>query len=61
MGQITLGDLDKTVTIREVSEALEKHLGPSAGAHEIDLGDFGYETIECDANPDVETILLELV
>lgn len=61
MGQVTLGDLDKTVTIREVSEALEKHLGSSTGSHEIDLGDFGYETIDCDTSPDIETILRELV
>lgn len=61
MRQVTLGDLDKTVTIQEVSEALEKHLGSSTRAHEIDLGDFGYKTIDCDANPDIETILLDLV
>lgn len=61
MRRVTIGDLDKTVTIREVSEVLEKHLGSYTGSHEIDLGDFGYKTIDCDANPDIETILLDLV
>lgn len=49
-------ELDKTVTLREVAEALEKVDKRSGhGEHEIDLGEAGWHTIECDESFEVNT------
>lgn len=54
-------EADKLVRIGDVMDFLEKYMDHSGGSHEVDLGDFGYETITCDAALDLEGIAVELL
>lgn len=57
-------ELDKQVSLRDVYEALEKvTLSAHGGGHEIDLGDAGWHTIDCESEDiklDVETLIREI-
>lgn len=37
------------VRIGDVMDFLEKYTENDEGSHEVDLGDFGYESISCDS------------
>ena len=54
-------ELAGTVTLEDVALVLETHTRDSTGGtHEVDLGDAGYHSIDCDAGVDTEAILNEL-
>ena len=54
-------ELAGTVTLEDVALVLETHTRDSTGGtHEVDLGDAGYHSIDCDAGVDTEEILNEL-
>lgn len=61
--KLTLGDLQKTVTLEQVEKVLTKYI-EKAGfkEHDVDLGELGYHSIDCDVetlNPDDVSDILE--
>lgn len=54
-------EADKLVRIGDVMDFLEKYLRSYEGSHEVDLGDFGCETITCDAAINLDDVAAELL
>lgn len=54
-------EADKLVRVGDVMNFLETYTGVDGGGHEIDLGEFGYETITCDAVVDLDAVATELL
>lgn len=54
-------EVDKLVRIGDVMDFLEKYLRSYGGGHEVDLGDFGYETITCDSVVNLDDVAAGLL
>ena len=54
-------EADKLVRIGDVMDFLEKYTENDEGQHEIDLGDFGWERIQCHSALDLDAVSAELL
>lgn len=54
-------EADKLVRIGDVMDFLEKYADMGWGDHEIDLGDAGTLTVDCDQAPNLEDVAAELL
>lgn len=54
-------EADKLVRIGDVMDILEKYAENDEGSHEVDLGDFGYESISCDSVVNLDEVATELL
>ena len=54
-------EADKLVRIGDVMDFLEKYADRGWGDHEIDLGDAGYHTVDCDQSPNLDDVAAELL
>lgn len=53
-------ELTGLVTLEDVADVLEKLAGGDWGTHDVDFGEAGYHSIDCDAGVDSEVIIREL-
>lgn len=54
-------EADKLVRIGDVMDFLEKYTRGDWGSHEIDLGDAGFHTVDCDQSPNLDDVATELL
>lgn len=54
-------EADKLVRIGDVMDFLEKYTRGDGDSHEIDLGDAGTHTVDCDQSPNLDDVAAELL
>ena len=54
-------EADRLVRIGDVMDFLEKYTENDEDSHEVDLGDFGYETITCDSGINLDNVAAGLL
>lgn len=54
-------EADKLVRIGDVMDILEKYARGGRDSHEIDLGEAGSHTVDCDQTPNLDDVVVELL
>ena len=60
-GTVRNFEADRLVRIGDVMDFLEKYTENDENSHEVDLGDFGYETITCDSVVNLDDVAAGLL